>query len=438
MRLSHRQYRTILPFVACLSFLQFGCHIPAQLAWSPDGSRAAYRVGQTAYVIDKDGAVLEKLGASPGGFAWSGDGKRLYYASAFDEETNPKPVPTVVDRDLFQGPVPPFEFKSRDNVVAIRVLEDRKPRDICRLSGELIHVALSPDESWLAAMVMFNPDTSEPLEGDEEQDTGSWLDLYAISLRDGTVHLVAHVASFGMAFTGPDRLAYVEREPGKWTTSPISAKLVEASLKDAAGKAPRTKPFRNENVPLWIRAQGEDFWLMALSMDAAKKAQEHDTEHDELPVTLYRFTRTTGKLTKVAENLSTLLTVSPNGKRLLAMRTHKRGEDKTYQLIVMNADGSNLQIVRTTEKDNLGSPLFPSWRDDNHLILPSAHMIREDGDKDNIRHLYSIEEYEVGEDNQLKRIRAITQKWPNDMLPFTKTPGLGKPIERPAEVFGRR
>src|SRR6266704_126118 len=35
-----------------------GCEIPAQMVWSPDGTHAAYRCGNTAYLINEQGNVL--------------------------------------------------------------------------------------------------------------------------------------------------------------------------------------------------------------------------------------------------------------------------------------------------------------------------------------------------------------------------------------------
>ena len=58
--------------------LTAGCRLPAQIVWSPDGSSAAYRIEDKAYLIDSTGKVTAPLGTVVGGLAWSNDSKTLY------------------------------------------------------------------------------------------------------------------------------------------------------------------------------------------------------------------------------------------------------------------------------------------------------------------------------------------------------------------------
>src|SRR5512146_1783968 len=89
--------RNTLRFLPMLFLLVLaGCEVPAQIYWSPDGTRAAYvpTAGSesAAALIDEQGKVLAALGKSVGGFAWSADSKQLYYAAV-----GPKPAVALAE-----------------------------------------------------------------------------------------------------------------------------------------------------------------------------------------------------------------------------------------------------------------------------------------------------------------------------------------------------
>src|SRR2546421_4938778 len=78
-----------------------GCEPIAHIAWSPDGSRAAYFVPTPkkllpglSFVIDPAGKVAAELGPTFGSFAWSNDSKTIYFG-AYDRTP---PATVAVDR----------------------------------------------------------------------------------------------------------------------------------------------------------------------------------------------------------------------------------------------------------------------------------------------------------------------------------------------------
>ena len=77
--------------------------MPAQMCWSPDLKRAAYlptlNEESEAYLIDDSGRLLEKLGKTAGGFAWSSDSRSLYFATV-DGPPSPRPEFTSDERLL--------------------------------------------------------------------------------------------------------------------------------------------------------------------------------------------------------------------------------------------------------------------------------------------------------------------------------------------------
>ena len=462
-----------------------GCSYPAQLVWSPDGSRAAYRVGADAYLVEHTGRVVTKLGASTGGFAWSADGGRLYYALARraegDEEGDLPPVRSPVRPEWLAGPRPPFEPTDKGDTAEVHVLDGGRPRRLCGLAGQVLHLSLSPDEAWLAVLVAFDP-PDPPEDGEAESDeqgadpgrragradradgaaaedrggggdesSGSREDsataplaLYVVSLRSGRVYLLGYPAFVGATFTGPGRLAYVERASGPWQDSLRGARLVEVELDAGHRRLRRDRPYGDPGLVAWLRPlPGGDLLLLAIPWEAAKAAEARG-EGPMPPATLYRFARATRELSVVADGLGLMLAVSPDGRRLLALRVNPpssapsssaadgasddtdtdRADDddghadaETYELVLMNADGSRVRSVRRVEA---WVPLWPSWRDADHFLLASAEPLGP-ANATGVKH-YAVEEYRVEPGGGGTRVRRLSAAWDSDLLPFVQEP----------------
>jgi hypothetical protein len=225
---------TLLPrlLLACLgAALLTGCSMPAQLTWSPDGSRAAYRVGDRAYLIDDQGHFVGDLGTSAGGFVWSNDGQALYFANAVPDTTragetapigpeaghglsnavmgpgqpgyaSPPPVgpvpveperrlPTKIQTGWLVGPTPtprdPQFNPGGDTptVSTVRVWRGEQAEDLFSLPDPVVYLQLSPDQQWLAATTYHEVKTA----GEAEH----WFGHYAFDLASSQAHLLGWV-----------------------------------------------------------------------------------------------------------------------------------------------------------------------------------------------------------------------------------------------------
>lgn len=442
-----------LPAATCLLLLA-GCNLPAQLVWSPDGTRAVYRVGADAYLVEHTGRVIEQLGPSTGGYAWSGDGKRLYYATALgadgdDENTDDRratPPLTRVRHEWFAGPKPPFELKAGSEVAEIRTATGSgRSRVISRLNGHAALASLSPDENWLAVMMMLEPksgtgsaedgdggDDPNAAKGDDvdgtKVDSSATIALYVVSLRSGRVHLLGYPAFLGMAFTAPGRLAYVERGPGLWNDPLSGSRLVEVAMGARRRTLKREQPYGDVGAPLWLRPlPGGDLLILSVPAAEVQAASAQGGDGSLPPATLYRFERATSRLRTLADDLSPVLSVSPDGQRLLAARMNPPATsdgDETHELVLMNADGSHVRRVRRLDHPWL--TLWPSWRDAEHFLLPSEESVGHSGASGITR--YAIEEYRVGPDAGIERVRTLSAGWDEQMLPYWQEPKLFRKV----------
>jgi hypothetical protein len=422
-----------------IGLLNIGCANPAQFVWSPDGSRAAYSCAGKAYLVAADGAVLQTLGDSAGGMAWTRDGQRLYFATAIrplkDSSPDNAPAdapPAAVKDGWFAGPAPHGRPKSSLPAVGqLNVLEpgQAKPRTLCALPGVALHVSLSPDEKWLAALIYHNAPKEESRDGDG--DSGDSIELYAVSLATNTLYAIACPAGFGGGFTGPHTLAYVQADaadvPKKY---PAHAKLVEITLDESHADVPpprKTPPFTLPGVPMWIRPLGADL-LMLVAPKPAASANADDTMP---PLTLYRVSREGGgkpSISELATDLEPVLSVSPGGTRLLVVRSNHASAPSPTELVVMNPDGGRARVIRTSP--NL-KPLWPSWRDDRHIVLPSEKPVEDDAA--HRTKYFAAEEYEIGDDGNASLVRALSKDWDHTMLPFEQDPQTATP--QPAPVL---
>ena len=100
-RLSEKQWKALSGFDE--SFRRFGCSVPGELAWSPDGSTLAYacpvggygRSGSRIYLMNADGSGPRLLRTGTHGAAWpawSPDGTRIAFSTAVELRQNLKHV----------------------------------------------------------------------------------------------------------------------------------------------------------------------------------------------------------------------------------------------------------------------------------------------------------------------------------------------------------
>ncbi|MGH7215387.1 MAG: hypothetical protein ACREIT_11545, partial [Tepidisphaeraceae bacterium] len=158
-----------------------GCELPAQLVFSPDGTHAAWRVGDQAHLLDGDGKPLRPLGRSIGGFAWSADSQTLYFATATESAPPGHDVPAMsIERQWLDPVGPPASTQAStettivpampatatattvattapatqaggpDSAAIVQMLRGDTATPLFRLDWPVWHMALSPDGAWLA------------------------------------------------------------------------------------------------------------------------------------------------------------------------------------------------------------------------------------------------------------------------------------------------
>lgn len=445
--------------LVCLgaALLSAGCSIPAQLAWSPDGSKAAYRVGDRAYLVDDQGHFLADLGTSMGGFAWANDGQALYYANTIPDTSRageaaplapasghgldaavlgpgqpgyaspppvaPEPLPperrltTDIETDWFAGPAPTPrdpQFNSGDetpSVSTVRVWRGEQPEDLFQLPDPVVYLQLSPDQQWLAAVTYHEVKTAN--------EAQHWFGHYVYDLAAGRAHLLGWSGSWASAFTGPNRLAYVQPVPGV----PVAGgdgQLVQFELNSS--NARHRKLRRDTVVPLpgpavWLRTVGDDLWMICMQRKTPGDSDDKDI------ASLYRLIGRTGGMERVAKDVGLLFVPSPDGQRIL----YAQGGDDS-RLVVMSArGGSRRQII-----DNWnGRALWPSWRTNDEIVVATTQPAQGDQPDEQGRVPFHAVIYRVTVDNRAEPLRNLSADWDRSRLPFEQR-GQVRPATQPS------
>ena len=236
-------------------------------------------------VIDDKGAVVRELGTSTGGFAWSEDSQKLYFAAAgdaidpklFDRREGWRSATASPTTQAGGGGAPWSASCARPDDAAVRP------------ACTVLHMALSPDQNWLAVMTFDDDDDDDR----SQVENNTRLDVFVYSIASRRLYPLATTCSPAMCFTGPDRLAFTEPDLGPEGGSMRTGHLVEVVLDDKSEQLER-KP-RLEVMPSctpWIRAIGEPSasggeMLVICRQATVVPALDPDREP---PFNLYRFT----------------------------------------------------------------------------------------------------------------------------------------------------
>jgi hypothetical protein len=402
-----------LLLLTCL--LAAGCEIPAQTFWSPDGTRAAYlstvKDQARAVLIDEQGKVVTELGTSTGGFVWSADSRRLYFATVGKRPQGDRPF--EVGRVWTTAEPEPAanaeEAKDADACLIINVLENGQVTPLFWLDRHLAwHLRLSPDGKWLALMSVRNPTG----EGDKDQ-----LFLYVFSLETEKLHLLSVACSKGMCFTGPNRLAFVEPNEVKGKLAAELGLLVEVDLDDKVEQLPRSVlALVLMPVTHWLEAAGEDILMSSYQFTFPNKVPEN--KDIEGLYQLFRVNRDTKKITQVTEDIGEMFLLSPDGKYLLLDKlAFPRDEAKRHsRLALMEMESGAIHILRDLPgTGGNGLLAFPAWRG-NREITFTAPETKEKDDR-----LYSdLVLYRLTDKFELEAVRNLSEKWQLEMRPSVK------------------
>jgi hypothetical protein len=405
-----------------------GCDVPAQIVWSPDGTQAAYRSGTAAFLLNEQGVVLQPLGETVGGFAWSSDSKSLYFA-ATDEDDGGSAALTPINLQWL-GPTndpatrpatgPAIEPKS---LVGVNQFRDGKTIPLFHLSDVSVwHLQLSPDGNWLAAMTTVNDSKDSPPE----------FRLFAYSLHGGRLYELSRFCGMGACFTGAATLAFVEANSLD-AVGEISGHLVQVKLADRAAAMPRT-PFLEAILPLtmWMEPcnGGMMFTAAPRAFPAAPVPESSQTLYK-----LYHYSCADGGLTVLADDVGELFDASPDGKRILFEKrtgpevttttTTSEAPEKPPalrdDLCVMNANGSDPHVLRSLDEyvGDPKPPMWPAWHGDDQItFIATAENARSINVEGHDRKTVDVIQYQLTEKGTLEPLQSLSGDWKPEIKPY--------------------
>jgi hypothetical protein len=410
-------WRALLSLCVCLVLA--GCEIPAQTFWSPDGSHAAYVAPANrecpAMLIDDAGKVLANLGPSTGGFAWSNDSKRLYFATVgcnadakTEFETRLNWLNTTNADDA-----PPDGDDNDKKGLTVSAYQDGKTTPLFWLGrGHASHMILSPDQNWLALVYTIRA-------GSEDSFA---LCVYSIASR--TLYPLSVGCTRGICFTGPRRLAFVEAGDIRGGRSSGVGQLVEVTLADSPDKLERQALLAVlMQFTSWLQAAGEDVLLTTLPFTFPAPPPR---DASDVSVNLYRYSRARNATQPLATNVDEYFLVSPDGKRvLLGAPGQSPDNGPPTQLAVLELGTGIIHPLcnlSSTVKvqPNLqysGIPAYPAWRGGGEISFTSPPDANKPPANQDNRLYFELALYRLGGDHKLVPLRTLSESWPVESKP---------------------
>ncbi len=388
-----------------------GCRVPAQIVWSPDGATAAYRIEDRAYLIDAGGKIVTSLGTVLGGFAWSADSKTLYFASS-SELADPVVAPDTAwsspERPI-QPPEPAAPTTAPTSrptkFVEVQALAGGKATSLVKFAaGDAMHMALSPDQKWLAIVC--------------DTDAAATFSVYILHLPDKHLYLLSGFAGFGMCFTGPNRLAYIEPDRIADKADNLTGKVVEVTLNAGAAKLDRTALF--DVLPgetPYLAALGENLLVTSVSRSFPGKPIADD---DKRICKLYLWTRANCGIVSIADEVGPLFAVSPDGQRVLIEKISPKTDQSPAkrELQVVRTNGSDGHMLRDLSKHDAFA-LWPAWRGNSEITFTApeedAEAVTVDGQN---RLQYEVIHYRLNGTYDLEPITKLSEPWKTGMRPY--------------------
>jgi hypothetical protein len=375
--------------------------------WSPDGSRAAYRIENRGYLLDENGTVLADLGDSSGGFAWSADSKALYYATV--ENTRPDAPPATIKYDWLPNPpaltAPVTQPLEPAKYPTLHLSSDGKSTALFFLPypTPIWYLLISPDQNWLAGLAS----NKDVFKGD--------YSLYVYCIKSKQLYLVSGSCASAITFTGPARLAYVEPSRPGDDVDGLVGQIVEMTLDENAGKLQRQPVL--EAIPkatVWMQSLAEDLFFTAAPRSFPANIAE---QQDEGIFKLYHFSRANRSLTVIADDVGGGFWLSPDGRKILFEKITPQTpqKSKSRAIAVMNVNGSDSHVLRDLH-DSDQMPMWPSWRKSDEIVCfppisPAVDRKGIDGDKV----LIDVVLYRLTPQHQLQEIRTLSKDWPVEM-----------------------
>lgn len=387
-----------------------GCKLPSQMVWSPDGSAAAYRVDDRTTLIDADGKVITSLGASIGGFAWSADSKTLYHTHLIDQ-TDGTVLPEIQWRTLQTPAIMPDEpgNPSPSKVIDLLAHTGGKSTSLIKFTSEPVcHLAISPDQQWIVMVVLTRIDSA--------------FGVYVFHLPSKRLFVLSEMAGFGVAFTGPNRLVYVEpdRQPDK--LDHLTGKLVEVTLDEKSQHLDRTPllDILPDQTP-WIAAIGDNLLLSSIGRAFPGKPLARDSAS---VCKLYMWTRANGGIVSISDDVGPLFAPSPDGQRVLIEKiTPKNGQTPAKrELVMIRANGSDGSTLRDLSQSETFA-MWPAWRGNDQIAFTAPEGQPTTVGKDPAV-AFPVVLYSLTDKNALEPVKTLSQTWEPTMMPYVLSSAL--------------
>ncbi len=393
--------------LACLALVT-GCHPPAQILWSPDGSAAVYRGDSDTILMDSSGKIFSRLGKSDGGMAWSKNSKTLYYVNAVTdgEVATADPAWLISIAAEANSATKPADPETDSHRAELKSVTNGKTTLLARFAGGVLHIALSPDENWLALCGEMGA-----------ADTG--LSIYVYHLPTKHLYQLSNNAGTAMCFTGPNKLVIEEQDLRSSSPSAVPGRLVEVTLDAKAPPAAENLLSIIPSETAWTAAVGENLLFTTMPHQYPGKYTKNDNRSD---FKLFQWTRANGSVVSIADDVGPLFAVSPDGQRVLIERvTPNDDKDKEkHTLEVIRSNGSDGHALRDLGPYN-DFAIWPAWRGNDEITFtnPVADGKRVPADG-KVHVQYEVVQYKLTDKFELSPIATLSDSWDAADKPFVE------------------
>lgn len=407
-----------LSLVTILAFLlSTGCHLPAHMVWSPDGSKVAWRVGEQAFLLDDQGKPLAELGKGMAAFAWSKDSQTLYHVVAAENESAIVPTEIIPDwcddteLDTAKGPSTQPTTSESPHYSVLRSIKGGEVKTLAALPFGAWYMVASSEGTWLA------------ISGPGTQSDSEVFHVYLHHVESGKTWIISKTANMQLAFIDDNTLIYVQADKCK-----VTARMVAVRF-DGVENVPTVLPLLNLTTELtgWIQAINHEAILFT-AVDQKFPGPILDVDKDR-SFKLFQYTFANSALSIVAENVGNLFTLSPDGKHILFERVTPAGESmpERHELAVMNVNGSDAHVLRDLSQ-YVQLPMWPAWRDAEHFAFVPAVTPENPAQPFGDLLTYEVMLYRISGEGEMQPqpVRKLSEIWDDAMKPFVKVSNPGR------------
>lgn len=389
-----------------------GCHVPAQIHFSPDGRRAIYGGGisQTVLLIDANGNVLRSLGQGHGAAAFSADGRRVYYAVRAEADAEM----VTIDPLLWQSPgrglelTPVHEPGGLDlpdppeDAQTVYVIEnDGEPKPLFSLPGMIWRMVVSPDGKWLLVHYV-----GPAYIGQDRGDAGITA-VYSIEQNRLLPLTAGEGVQVAGCFTADNQVVYLRPIDPSATVGTLVRRSLSTDertrIEELGGVAVTAMSFV---------ASLPDGDLLLSAMRLTLPASQKDLEASR--VGLQRLNPGTGAMELLVDDIIPYFDVSADGSHVLLAGGEKRPGGATLELLDLKT-GKPRTLLPLAEYGSL--PMFPRLVGSDGLVFVAAPAMKKSVERGGQRFsAYDIVRYTLT-GSEIKPTATLSAKWDATDLP---------------------